>query len=571
MDDKETRNELPNEEEDNGEEAPSLAGKGWDILAGGKENSFAMGGDDPFDLKSADNPNPYTDDDEANWILTSGAVPPPPESDAPLSDRADEAPRDVSSADLAYSAPPSPTPDPASGPITAPPYLYPGGSEEPPGGIPELSDEANAGVSPGVLVTPIASGGGEPAVTAPPVIPPTPADYAPDPSAYSGLAHPRTGSGNVPPPASAGGVSPGVSVTPLDQNGDPISEVPLGGSKEMPGGGPIMLPAEPLIPPAATPPISDIPPWELPPTPGSAQGGFSTGIADPFGNPRDMGSFLTSPLTPVSNVDELEPDAELRSMLITTERVNELWDEIGATFDLIVSDVRGYYGTTEQAITDLKRARELLLAGTQYYDNAERLVVDVRARLRLEEKVRQWSRTRGTWLGVYLVLWLLALSLASVLTVQIDALAAQGILPETLSQTWLPGLFGGLGGVIGALWVLVKHIAVRRDFDPQNTPWYIVNPIMGVAMGVVTYFVLWVASNSLLGIVNIKGEVDFTTGYLSAIRILLAFVVGFNQNVLWSLINRIMNAIFPGSPEESTATIDAYASSSKGEPGGPQG
>ena len=179
--------------------------------------------------------------------------------------------------------------------------------------------------------------------------------------------------------------------------------------------------------------------------------------------------------------------------------------------------MRGYYGTTEQAIADLKKAREYLLAGTQYYDNAERLVVEVRARLRLEEKVRQWSQTRGTWLGFYLVLWLVALSLASLLTGRIDALASQGILPTFLVQTWLPGLFGGLGGVVGALWVLVKHIAVRRDFDPQNTPWYIVNPIMGVAMGVVTYFVLWVSSNSLLGIANIDGEIDFTTGYLSAI------------------------------------------------------
>ena len=93
MDDKEKGNELPEEEKK--DETPSLTGKGWDILAGGKENSFAMGGDDPFDLKSSDNPNPYTDDDEANWILTSGAMPPPPESDAPLSDRADEAPRDL--------------------------------------------------------------------------------------------------------------------------------------------------------------------------------------------------------------------------------------------------------------------------------------------------------------------------------------------------------------------------------------------------------------------------------------------------------------------------------------------
>ena len=160
-------------------------------------------------------------------------------------------------------------------------------------------------------VTPLTSGGGEPSLTAPPVIPPAGSEYQPDLSAYSGLAHPRTGSGNVPPPTSAGGVSPGVSVTPLGPDGQPIDEIPLGGVKEMPGGGPIMVPAEPLITPAATTPISDIPPWDLPPTPGSPQGGFSTTVADPFIGSGNLDPFLTRPTTGTSDVAELEPDLRI--------------------------------------------------------------------------------------------------------------------------------------------------------------------------------------------------------------------------------------------------------------------
>lgn len=259
------------------------------------------------------------------------------------------------------------------------------------------------------------------------------------------------------------------------------------------------------------------------------------------------------PAPPVDEPDELAPDAELGARLITQGRIDALWDEINETYSIVVSDVRGHYRSTDMAIKDLKRARELLVAGTEHFDNAEELVNRVKSRLRLEEKVRQWSRTHGTWIAIYLVTWLLLLFIGSLLVQRIDQVLS-AFVPGWMADTFLPGMYGGLGGVIGALWVLINHIAKKRDFDPIHTPWYVTNPFMGIALGVVTYFVL--RATSLTFNPNVVPVADGSNRlglYLACI------VVGFNQNVLWALIDRVIEAIIPS--QETMATVDEAAAS----------
>ncbi|HLV45296.1 MAG TPA: hypothetical protein VKY39_10070 [Aggregatilineales bacterium] len=252
----------------------------------------------------------------------------------------------------------------------------------------------------------------------------------------------------------------------------------------------------------------------------------------------------------VTGTEELTPDPDRALALITQERVDALWEEINQTYNYVIADVRGYYHTTEQAIAELKRARELLLAGAEHFDNAEEAVKRVKSRLRLERKVRQWSRTRGVWLAVYLTLWLMVLTLATLLTSRVYDIALV-LVPGWMAATFLPALYGGLGGVVGALWVLIKHMVRRRDFDPIHTPWYVLNPLMGMALGAITYFLLR-ASTLILGadVVSLgdPGE-QFGLYFVSV-------VVGFNQNVLWALIDRVIGAVIP---PEKPATTEAAA------------
>ena len=118
--------------------------------------------------------------------------------------------------------------------------------------------------------------------------------------------------------------------------------------------------------------------------------------------------------------------------------------------------------------------------------------------------------------------------------------------------TFLPALYGGLGGVVGALWVLIKHMVKVRDFDPIHTPWYVLNPFMGMVLGAITYFLLR-ATTFILGASPAQfgdpGE-QFGLYFLSV-------VVGFNQNVLWALIDRVIKAIIP--PESPPAATEVAA------------
>ncbi len=514
------------------EDAASLKGKGWDILVGGEENAASMGGADPFDdstpedheadsilggaAASAAGPGTQgVPGGEAFWDRgrgseATGAV--PTETDQTV----EAPPRDLTPEELGAAAPASPAAGPQ--PVTPPPSGAPAA-------MPAVSFDE---------------------LTAPP-------------AAASGEAAPA---GALPSEGEAIPVGEGMPMSTVDMGSGPVpdaeADVPFGGAADSAtpfgsdaGAAPFgatdseAAPFGGAVPPAAVPAIDAGVPGMAVDGPGSQSailaaasvGAAGTRIYDPFaGSGSDDESLIDT-------ANELSADKALEGQLVTKERVDALWDEIDQTYDLVINDVRGYFKTTEHSIRDLKRARELLLSGLDNFDNAEELVKLVKARLRLEEKIRQWSATRGVWLTVYLLVWLLLLSVSSLMTNRAQLVAAQ-LVPTWLAATILPGLFGGLGGIVGALWVLVKHIARDRDFDPIHTLWYVTNPFLGIALGVITYFLLQVSGNML-------GTTDLTTSASGAFAVYaLSVIVGFNQNVLWALVDRVIKAIVP--PSDST-------------------
>jgi hypothetical protein len=470
----------------------SLDGKGWDILVGGRDNPYEAGGKDPFDLDTA------AKDAEADAVLgisTSPTLPSQPMPDAAVG---------VSAGVSVSPMSPSPT-----------------GSS-----IIEITPPGTAPLSP------VAS----PTSTSIIEVAPTGTE-APSPTA-SGVFLPITDTPSpVPSPAPVVEFVPSTPVSSVP----PIPEfVPESTPSVEPFGIPPVMSGIP-----ASPPMGGVPGFTVPYSAPSGMFGSGPAFDDPFGG--------IAPALPKADEEDLVPDTKLSKMLITDDRVNDLWDDINDTYKLVINDVRGHFNTTEHAIDDLRRARELLLHDIADYDNAEELVVSVKARLRLEEKVRQWSVRRGTWIATYLLLWLILLSMGSVFTNKFAEFAILFV-PAWMAATWLPGLFGGLGGVIGALWVLNKHITRTRDFDPIHTMWYVTNPFLGAALGVTTY-VLVAGSGWLL--TTLGGSGDFTlTPALSLTLNGLCLIVGFNQNVLWSLVDRFIKAVIPQKEEDDTAATD---------------
>lgn len=483
----------------------SLSGKGWDILVGGEDNALALGGENPFGVSEE---GAETD---LLSLMEAGSTEGPSPSDV-LYDRGrgGDQPEKFAPADEGFH------------------------------GAGQPASAMGKAISPGVSVEVISSG--KPPLTedAPP-----PDSLMPTKSDFSGPA--GSGSPSLPPLSE-------MTTPPMDLSASeprPFTGKPQPFSSAE-GSAPFSSPKPPsdipTVRPAGPVPVDGAGSIDTPP-PARA---LSTGYARPYDPFTDEDT--TQPSVKKQEEPELIPDDELGRKLITDERIKSLWEEIDQTYSIVIDGVRGHYGMTDAAIEDLKKAREYLLAGLEHYDNAEELVKRVKTRLRLEHKVRHWSRTTGAWLGAYLVIWLLFLISMLFLTKRLEEMVVL-LVPEWLTVILFPGIFGSLGGVVGALWVLIKHIARKRDFDPIHAPWYIINPFMGMAMGVVAYFLLFAASIPFGGSFSASpGEIGSPESVGIYGLYVLCFIVGFNQNILWALIDRVTKAIVP--PQETRALLE---------------
>ncbi len=534
------KNLTDGDEQEPEDESASLKGMGWDILVGGEEHALNLGGEDPFDLEAAT-------DEETEEIFGSSleepSEPEPMHAEA-FWDRGRGAE------------------------IPEPPNLEKAGVEAPPRDLsPEDLGAATIDLvvpSPGVsaeVVVPGTEPAGEPE-TEPFEVPSVPFNVPSVPLAEFTSPPARLPDGDeviVTAPSAATEPEPVVdpSVPPIELAvpfGDALAgAVPFASEAAEAPFGSTAVPETSEDTTIAMPPLSDMTSYYPPPISSMSGGSIYPSASvlptsfyrpsDPFLEPAPV---ITKPTEP-----EMPPAEDLEKILITDENIKNLWKEIDETYKLVISDVRGYFSTTELSISDLKKSREYLLAGREYYDNAEELVKRVKARLRLEEKVRKWAQTRGTWLGIYLVVWVFLVLAMAVMSDRVT-ITLGALMPAWLAAAFMPGMFGSLGGVIGALWVLIKHIARLRDFDPIHTPWYVTNPFMGFALGLITYLLVS-AGGGLLGVENAPTAETISTSGIYTIYF-LCVAVGMNQNFLWSMFDRVIKAIVPS--EETTATVE---------------
>lgn len=559
----------------------SLKGKGWDILAGGRENAETHGGEDPFNL-SGDLVG-FSAAQEVEQILPS---PTDPASAAPATEAFWDRGRGAGEG-----SPPAETEDA----IEAPPREL---TPEELGSLPLSEPVVAAQAAPVVIeLRALADEASEPTSPEPVMLAePEPGGVMDTPEPIR-LDEPEPSSGPMdsPAPAFSGAMDSPAPVL-LDE------AEPVGVVEPAPSG----LPAfDDAIPVPRPPSLPEVEPWtaatESTSTPGgsrppaqpvrfdeiSSTGVFTEGAAaaspsrraasagspssgarkvvtaqsvlvDPF--VTSMSRDLRTLLSDESAKDDLPANERLRKLLVTDESIKALWEAINQTYDEVVGAVRGSFSATEEMLSDLQRARMLLLADEANYDNAEQILRNVQARLRREEKVRTWARTRGTWLAIYLIGWMFLLAGLFAFNNGVEALLLR-VVPEWMAYIYLPSLFGGMGGVIGALWVLIKHTAQKRDFDPIHTNWYVTNPFMGLALGMIAYLIVLTGGNAFNFITGAGQVTDF--GNINPIIYPICLIVGFNQNLLWRLIDQFIKSITPDDPESK----DQKPPTSSPEPG----
>jgi hypothetical protein len=179
-----------------------------------------------------------------------------------------------------------------------------------------------------------------------------------------------------------------------------------------------------------------------------------------------------------------------------------------------------------ELIEQLERARNEVLGGRGNFEEAEGTINETELRIAITERSQ-----RDNWaalaLFLYEIIWALAFMIVLFQTIQAANLNDTAIM--LTGSVW-----GGLGGIAGALYALWKHSSRDVDFSKQYALWYISNPIMGIVLGA---FIFLVMKGSLLSLSAGASAQDISSPF---IIYLLAFIVGYQQNVAWSLVRRIV-------------------------------
>lgn len=209
----------------------------------------------------------------------------------------------------------------------------------------------------------------------------------------------------------------------------------------------------------------------------------------------------------------------------------------------------------ERALSMLREARQVLLDTPEEYVSAEYRTMQVRAML----DRMQTSRKKGViygprillyqagWLVVLLALLVFAGPLTQWITQvgNVTGAALMNLYPIVNTMIW-----GGIGGIVGALYALWWHISEQQDFDPHHLTWYLVQPLMGVVLGGIIFLIL--AGGFLILQVDLTDE-KATQG-ARLLPYLTAVLAGFRQNFVYQQFDRLIALFTPAQRNDNNAS-----------------
>lgn len=233
------------------------------------------------------------------------------------------------------------------------------------------------------------------------------------------------------------------------------------------------------------------------------------------------------------------PPEDLTSLYVTPERIQGLHDRASMALERIKNEVNKISVATE-LFDRIEQSRQLLFEQLNRYDEAERGIVEVEHRLEFIQRVKVASRTVGMRLFAYeLIVFIVLTGLFIYTNLEPQSTAIKNASPLAsvdLVQFINTLMWGGFGGVVGALYALWKHIASEQDFDPQYYLWYLTNPLLGVALGAFVFLVFQA------GFFSLTAGIEEAVTIRSALVIyVFAWVSGFKQNVVYEIVRRILD------------------------------
>jgi hypothetical protein len=236
----------------------------------------------------------------------------------------------------------------------------------------------------------------------------------------------------------------------------------------------------------------------------------------------------------------LTEEEEMLAHFVTPDRLAILWGRIYSAQQDIKVKVPNIL-IARELNAELEQTREKLLVGKVNFEEAERAISEVELKIAVVELAKTDNRA-AIALFIYELIW--AGLFATFFLLIGRAPEITNIILVMSSAVW-----GGIGGITGAFYALWKHVARDVDFTKQYYLWYISNPVIGLILGVFVYLVM---KGSLLSMTTGTNIQDITSPF---IVYLLAFVVGYQQNVAWALVRRVVR-LFQHSGEKGESDME---------------
>jgi len=248
---------------------------------------------------------------------------------------------------------------------------------------------------------------------------------------------------------------------------------------------------------------------------------------------------------------------------IGPERRQKLDDEIEQLFQTVSNELSDNKDDAAFALKTLQEAQEIVIEDISDYDDAVYRVAVVRTMLVRKQHLRKWSYTWGMLVFGYAIFWLAAFVYG---LLYVDLPVTVGMAPgaAALRSAWITSLWGGIGGVMAILYSLSWRVAFKQEFDRQYIMKYLVQPIMGFMLGAVIFFITSAGFLLFNPSANTStGEMVVGGSQMVAIQIILGFIAGFRQRVVYLLIDKIVQKIAPEEGDtkgpSSVVPVDDYA------------
>ena len=223
-----------------------------------------------------------------------------------------------------------------------------------------------------------------------------------------------------------------------------------------------------------------------------------------------------------------------------TKDIAQLRDDIAATFG---DDTEKGQAAGEA----LDQAQEIVSRIDGQLDEAIYQVARVRAMLTRHQNFKQWSAKWGGILFGYALIWLSLLGAGFFFRDRLSMILGEtNEAVNVVRAAWVTALAGGVGGVFGSLFELLRGL-IKKTFYRQQVMYYAAKPIMGFLLGVVAYFII--QAGFLVFEVTLNSYVeDFAAAIASIetiIQIGVGLIVGFRQQMALEWVDKIVQRFSP--------------------------